>query len=190
MQATSFIWGAIGIIVGASCSNPEDAIQRVSDADRPPLQRIEGGRFSYSERGKIMHVLQAGILERTEAGTAENPADIVQVRSGFDLYIGGDESASEAHMQAENGTLDEKHLRLVARDHVRLVNLEGDLLETEYLVWAEDSNRVWTNRPVTITTKSGVIHGKGLESDGRFETYTILEPTGEITLEGMDLPSN
>ena len=70
--------------------------------------------------------------------------------------------------------LDEKNLRLVAEHEVILSNRKGDILETEYLVWAEDSNRVWTNRPVTITSEQGVLHGEGLESDGRFENYQII----------------
>ena len=68
-----------------------------------------------------------------------------------------------------------------------LENAEGDVLETEYLVWSEDSNRVWTNRPVTIRTADGVIYGEGLESDARFETYRIIKPRGEMVLEGTEL---
>ena len=64
---------------------------------------------------------------------------------------------------------------------------EGDVLETEYLVWSEDSNRVWTNRPVTIRTTDGVIYGEGLESDARFENYRIIKPRGEMVLEGTEL---
>ena len=94
-----------------------------------------------------MHVLTASTLRRVEDGTAEKSEDLVEVSNGFELFLGGDEQGYEAHIQAQTGWLDEKNLRLVAKDQVVLRNVSGDVLETEYLVWAEDSDRVWTNRP-------------------------------------------
>lgn len=170
----------------SSCSNSDEEVSAAARGDEPPVQRIENGRFQYSENGKIIHVLKASVLLRTEHGTAENSEDLVEVRGGFQLFLGGDESNHSAQMQAQVGWLDEKNLRLVAEDQVVLKNASGDILETEFLVWAEDSNRVWTNRPVTITTPDGILHGEGLESDARFENYRILRPSGEIVLEGFE----
>ena len=126
-------------------------------------------------------------MRREERGNAEVSEDIVEVRGGFELFIGGDSSMHDARMTADWATLDEKSLRLVAKHAVTLENAEGDVLETEYLVWSEDSDRVWTNRPVTIYTSNGVIYGEGLDSDARFETYRIIKPRGEMVLEGTEL---
>ncbi len=169
------------------CSNSDEELVAVAESDKSPVQQIENGRFQYSEQGEILHVLTASILRRVENGTAEKSEDLVEVLDGFELFLGGDEDNYEAHMQAQTGWLDEKNLRLIAQDQVVLRNLSGDILETEYLVWAEDSNRVWTNRPVMITSKNGILYGEGLESDARFENYRILRPSGEIVLEGMEM---
>ncbi|MDA0303424.1 MAG: LPS export ABC transporter periplasmic protein LptC [Bacteroidetes bacterium] len=169
------------------CSNSDEALNAVAASDVPPVQQIENGRFQYSEKGEVMHVLTASTLRRVEDGTAEKSEDLVEVSNGFELFLGGDEQDYEAHIQAQTGWLDEKNLRLVAKDQVVLRNVSGDVLETEYLVWAEDSDRVWTNRPVMITSKDGILYGEGLESDARFENYRILHPSGEIVLEGMEM---
>ena len=150
-------------------------------------RRSPTAHFRYSERGVILHELHAGELRREERGNAEVSEDVVEVRAGFELFIGGNAANHEAHMTADWATLDEKNLRLIAKHAVTLENAEGDVLETEYLVWSEDSNRVWTNRPVTIRTADGVIYGEGLESDARFETYRIIKPRGEMVLEGTEL---
>lgn len=155
-------------------------------SEEPPVQRVLNGTFTYSERGETLHVLKAGELTRIEGGSAESPEDLVEVREGMELFIDGDEADHEAHLQAQWASLDEKNLRLVAEHEVVLSNRKGDILETEYLVWAEDSNRVWTNRPVTITSDQGVLYGEGLESDGRFENYEIIRPKGEIILTGSE----
>jgi LPS export ABC transporter protein LptC len=168
------------------CSNSDEEVSKIQASEEPPMQRILHGTFTYSERGNTMHVLKAGEMTRIEGGSAESPEDLVEVRKGMELFIDGDESDHEAHLQAQWASLDEKQLRLVAEHEVILSNRKGDVLETEYLVWAEDSNRVWTNRAVTITSDQGILYGEGLESDGRFENYEIIRPKGEIILEGSE----
>lgn len=168
------------------CSNTDQEVSEVRASEAPPMQRILQGTFTYSERGQTLHVLKAGEMTRIEGGSAESPEDLVEVRNGMELFIDGNESNHEAHLQAQWASLDEKQLRLVAEHEVVLSNRKGDVLETEYLVWAEDSNRVWTNRPVTITSDQGILYGEGLESDGRFENYEIIRPKGEIILEGSE----
>lgn len=170
----------------SGCSNSDQEVSEIQAAEHPPMQRVINGTFTYSERGNTLHVLKAGEMTRIEGGSAESPEDLVEVRSGMELFIDGNESNHEAHLQAQWASLDEKNLRLVAEHEVVLSNRKGDILETEYLVWAEDSNRVWTNRPVTITSEQGILHGEGLESDGRFENYQIIRPKGEIILEGTE----
>jgi LPS export ABC transporter protein LptC len=131
-------------------------------------------------------VLVANQLIRS--GADDNPAeskDFIEVEGGFTLYLGGDENLHQSKLTASKGTLDEASLRLVAENDVVLQNDVGDRLETEYLVWSEDSNRVYTNRAVAIYTEDGVLYGRGLESDGRFERYQILQPTGEMNLPDL-----
>lgn len=169
------------------CANSDADVSDVMADETSPVQTVTNGTFRYSERGVILHELHAAEMRREEGGNAEVSEDIVEVRNGFDLFIGGDAANHEAHMTADWATLDEKTLRLIAKHAVTLENAEGDVLETEYLVWSEDSNRVWTNRPVTIRTADGVIYGEGMESDARFETYRIMKPRGEMVLEGTQL---
>lgn len=175
------------VFLWSGCANSDADVSSVQADEAQPGQTVINGTFRYSERGVILHELHAAEMRREERGNAEVSEDVVEVRNGFQLFIGGDATEHEAHMQAEWATLDEKNLRLVAKHAVTLKNVEGDVLETEYLVWSEDSNRVWTNRPVTIRTADGVIYGEGLESDARFETYRIIKPRGEMVLEGAEL---
>jgi hypothetical protein len=138
---------SIAFLAVASCSNSDQEVSEIQAAEHPPMQRVINGTFTYSERGNTLHVLKAGEMTRIEGGSAESPEDLVEVRNGMELFIDGNESNHEAHLQAQWASLDEKNLRLVAEHEVVLSNRKGDILETEYLVWAEDSNRVWTNRP-------------------------------------------
>ena len=187
-SAANVLWTAgWAVLLFTSCANSDSDVSSVQADEAQAGQTVINGTFRYSERGEVLHELRASEMRREERGNAEVSEDVVEVRNGFELFIGGDAANHEAHMRAEWATLDEKNLRLVAKHAVTLKNVEGDVLETEYLVWSEDSNRVWTNRPVTIRTADGVIFGEGLESDARFETYRIIRPRGEMLLEGAEL---
>ncbi len=181
----------LGGLVAMGCSTPEEKKWETWEADpKVPVQRIENARFAYSERGKVKHVLIAHELSRTTRGKpAEDPEDVeglIEVSGGFTLFVDGDETSHQASLHAQRGTLDEAHMRLEAQDQVVVTNRIGDRLETEYLVWSSDSNRVYTHRPVTIHTATGIIRGEGLESDNRFENYRIIQPTGEIEVSDLE----
>lgn len=180
------------LLLWAGCGPADEvAWEGWEEAPLTPIQNLENVRFAYSERGEVKHVLVAQSLTRTsrtprEESSEDASAGLIQVQGGFTLYIDGDEREHEASLSAKRGTLDEAHMRLEAEDKVIVTNRVGDRLETEYLVWSNDSDRVYTHRPVSIFTSTGVIRGEGLESDNRFENYRILKPTGEIDVPDLE----
>lgn len=184
----AFFWALFSAASLVSCvqSGPEEevdpAVEMPADG---PVNIIEGGTFRYTERGEAIHMLKAARMERSGDEDSDK-GSLLEVSGGFTLYMGGDENAWEARLTALRGEFDEANLHLTAWDEVVLENAEGDRLETEQLTWAQDSDRVWTQRPVTIATADGIIEGEGLESDGRFQEYTILKPRGAIEIEVSD----
>ena len=163
--------------------------QEVPDANElgreAPAQVVEGGYFEYTERGKVVQSLEAARLERWEHEEGDNNAlldPLWLVDGGFTLYIGGTKSTHEAQLSAIRGTYDDQAGRLEAWEEVVLVNEAGDMLLTEHLIWSHDSDLVRTQRPVEIRTAQGVLRGRGLTADSRFERYQILAPTGSFDL--------
>ena len=150
------------------------------DLEEVALQTIHGGIFQYSEKGDVRNVLKAGRLERWKDDDIVN--EVWRVSEGFTLYIEGDSIKHEAILSGGRGTYDADMGHLIAHDDVVLINNVGEKLQTEYLVWSNDSDRVYTNRPVLIKTLTGTLEGKGLESDSKFENYRILNPTGAFEL--------
>ena len=148
-----------------------------------PIQVVEQGYFEYTERGKLIQALEANRLERWDHSEGESPqpdAPLWQVSEGFTLFIGGNRDRHAATLKADRGTYNDQAGRLEAWDNVVLVNNKGERLETEHLVWSHDSDLVYTRRPVSIETAQGLLRGRGLRSDSRFERYEILNPTGSF----------
>ena len=169
------------------CANSDTEVSNVIADETSPVQTVTNGTFRYSERGVILHELHAGEMLREERGNAEVSEDVVEVRNGFELFIGGNAANHEAHMTADWATLTKRTCASSPSMPSRSKTPRAMCWKQEYLVWSEDSNRVWTNRPITIRTTDGVIYGEGLESDARFETYRIIKPRGEMVLEGTEL---
>ena len=148
-----------------------------------PIQVVEQGYFEYTERGKLVQALEANRLERwdnSEGKSDQENAPLWQVSEGFTLFIGGNRERHAATLQADRGTYNDQAGRLEAWDNVVLVNTQGERLETEHLVWSHDSDLVYTKRPVSIETAQGLLRGRGLRSNSRFERYEILNPTGSF----------
>ncbi len=163
-----------------ACGVIETEEMPAAELEEIAIQEIRGGTFQYSEKGQIKNVLHAGKLERWESDGSSS--EIWRVSDGFILYIDGDIDVHEAQLSGGRGTYNADLGHLVAHDDVELINHEGEKLNTEYLVWSNDSDRVHTNRPVSIATKTGTLQGNGLEADSKFENYRILNPTGAFEL--------
>jgi hypothetical protein len=71
-------------------------------------------------------------------------------------------------------------------EDVVFVNARGEKLETEQLTWAQDSGRVFTDRPVKVTRSRDIIYGQGLDAAQDLSWYTIRRITGTLFLDRSD----
>jgi LPS export ABC transporter protein LptC len=109
--------------------------------------------------------------------------DQLLASGGFTVIFYDSLQNENARLTADNGKYEESLKRLTAWGHVQLYNLQNEKLETEELIFLQDSAKIFTNKRVDIQTASGsVLHGMGMESNDRFTKYRILKPVGEITL--------
>ena len=180
MNKAASSFSVLALFAFTTCGVTESEKVPAADIEEKALQVISDGTFRYTEKSKTKNVLNAGRLERWNSDNSST--EIWRVSEGFTLYIDGDSEEHEAVLSGGRGTYDADLGHLIAYDDVELINKEGEKLNTEYLVWSNDSDRVHTNRPVRIESKSGKLEGNGLEADSKFENYRILNPTGAFEL--------
>lgn len=58
----------------------------------------------------------------------------------------------------------------------------GDELSSELLNWDPKEEKIYTDNFVTIKTEDEVLTGEGLEASQDFEEYTILKPSGTMSI--------
>ena len=67
-----------------------------------------------------------------------------------------------------------------AKNNVVAVNLQGDTLKTEYLVWDNKKGKIYSDQFVKIIQKDQIFNGIGFESNLDFSTYRIKNLKGHI----------
>jgi LPS export ABC transporter protein LptC len=70
--------------------------------------------------------------------------------------------------------------RWEAKNNVVAVNIKGDTLKTEYLVWDTRKGKISSDQFVKIIRKDQIITGIGLESNQDFSNYEIKNIKGHI----------
>lgn len=168
-----------------SCGNDIDDINALIDDRDVAVQTVENGTYFFTEAGELKNKLEAKLLDRYEG---DDPR--IEVYNGFTLTVYDSIGAIEAILKARTGTFWEGDGRLVAREEVELVNNEGSKLNTEELYFVQDSDLVYTDKSVIITTESGTIFGKGLVSDSRFKKRQIKQVSGTLFIDDPENPSN
>ncbi len=165
-------------VVSVSCKNKMSDIKAATDEIIVPLQTNFDAEYRYTENGELRNILKAKQIDQYGG---ENP--YIEALGGFTMIFYDSIDVEEARLTADHGIFYQKKNELTANKNVVLRNTQGEMLETDKLIFQQDSSRIFTDAPVKITSGSGVFYGKGLESNSSFTRYKILEPTGDIYFE-------
>jgi LPS export ABC transporter protein LptC len=87
-----------------------------------------------------------------------------------------------SNLTARKGYIREKNNYLAVSGSVVVVGQDSARLETEYLVWDADHDKVVTDSFVTITRNHDVLRGYGLETDPALKNTTLKrQVSGRLT---------
>jgi LPS export ABC transporter protein LptC len=155
-----------------SCKNEISDIRAITDVSKLPVQTSYNAEYIVSENGKVSNRLIAGKLEQFQ------DEDQYILASGGVLVIFYDSlEQEEARLTAKQGAHYSKEKKLIAKDSVVLISRKGEQLETEELIYLEDSAKIFTDKFVKIVTSNGsTMYGNGLVSNDSFTKWRIKQP--------------
>lgn len=82
---------------------------------------------------------------------------------------------------AKYGINKESEKIMEAKTDVIVINhLKGEQLNTEHLVWNQNTKKVFSDVFVKITTPDKILYGDGMQSDETFNHWRIKKPRGEM----------
>lgn len=163
----------------ASCENKISEIRALTDVSQLPIQTSYTAEYIFTERGKLKNKLIAAQIDQYQ-GLEE----YIEASGGFTMIFFDTLQQEEARMNAVHGRYNSKEKKMVAWEKVELFNLKGERLETEELIFVQDSAKIFTDKFVTITLENGsTLRGNGLESNDSFTKYRIINPSGDLFMD-------
>ena len=176
-KINAFILLFTSTIVFSCQTNPQKMEALVKDLEEPVVvsQDVE---WFYTKNGIASHRLISPKVLRF-AGQKE----YIEFPLGLEVFSFNVHGEQEAFMKSDYAIqhLDDKTIE--AKGGVLLENFKGEKLETEFLVWDEKREQIFTESIVNITKKGQLIIGEGFESNTSFSKYTLKNSRGIINLD-------
>jgi LPS export ABC transporter protein LptC len=140
---------------------------------------------SYTDSGDLRAKLFTPLVEHYRTF----PKDpYLEMRKGLRIFFyGADKSKPESMLKANYGIKYEKSRRVVIKNDVMVVNINHDTLNTEQLIWDENTRKISSNQFVRIKKPKEIIYGHGFESNEDFTNYRIFKIKGMFKREDGEI---
>ncbi|MES2132460.1 MAG: LPS export ABC transporter periplasmic protein LptC [Bacteroidota bacterium] len=181
LKYTRILFGIISLIIGvSSCETNRDEIMAIGPKKIMPSQTGKDITMLYTDSAMLKVRLEAPQMLMYDKGIKE-PMTIMP--KGLRVVFLDNKGKETTTLKANYGINYETSRRMEARYNVEVVNANGEKLNTEHLVWDENTRQITSDAFVKITTAKEIIMGKGLKSNQDFTQYEILEITGTLRVE-------
>lgn len=162
-----------------SCSNDLEKVKRVTHNPDSPEETSEDFHVVFTDSG----IAQVEIFARI-AETYIEPKKMTKFKDGLKVNFFNEDGTIASVLTSIFGEIDDETGDIVVSDSVELFNLEEEKrLETEILYWNKDSDSIFTDQPVKITSPDMVLTGIGAWTTPLFDTAQFYKPKATIYLK-------
>jgi LPS export ABC transporter protein LptC len=168
------------IVLIQSCKNDNiEKIQVLTASDNLPLEIGTNVLLNYTDSGFVKAKVFAPILERYDNEKSNQSV----MRNGITAYFYNKDKKINCYIKSKYAIRNDRLKTMTVKNEVIVVNIKGDTLRTESLIWDEKTNKINTIDNVKITTPNEIIYGEGLESNTEFSQYKIYKITGILSIK-------
>lgn len=140
--------------------------------------------IEYTDSGLLRARVFSPILVAVKA--KRNPYLLMKKGLKVDFYDAT--GALESYMTAEYGISYINDKKVVVRRNVEILNVKGETLNTEELIWDQQTGTIRTDKFVKITGTDQITTGTGLVSNQSFTDWEIINYAGTINLPNDKKP--
>ncbi len=176
-------WSIPAFVAGmlVSCANDLDNVAAVDMGKEAPDRVTLEAEYIYTDSGRVRYRLRAGRI----AEWALEPKR-TEITEGLELVFFDSAGAEGSVLTARRGVILPGRKRMEAYEQVVFINAKGERLDTEEVIWLQDSARIYTDKAVRIQRGGDVIHGQGLVAAEDFSKYTVRRITGTLRIASDD----
>ncbi|MBS7566572.1 LPS export ABC transporter periplasmic protein LptC [Mucilaginibacter sp. Bleaf8] len=175
------VFGCIVLLTSVGCENSLKQIQEISAKElEKPVERTIGVDVIYSDSARVKARMSTPILLQYNTGT---PKAYSEMPNGVKVIVFDKSMQPNSTITSEYAITKEDNKVIELRRNVVAKNDKGDVFKSEELIWNQLTGKVTSSKPVTITSADGsVIYGNGLETNQKFDPWTIPNTTGKINM--------
>lgn len=181
LNKVAFAFFAMATFFFQGCKTDPEVLKKLSaEEELKPLNVQRDIVYEYSDSAVKRLELHAPIV--TDFSVAEPP--YLEFAEGIVVTFFDKFGKEESHLRANYAKQLIKEQLWEARGDVIIFNKKGEELKTEHLFWDVNTEKIYSDEFVKITTGDEVIMGEGFEADQSFTTYTIKgNVKGELKLK-------
>ncbi len=172
------------LLATASCKNDPNQIKLLTSKGNFHEDRAENITGIYSKNGKVKARLYA--LEYVKNESAKPPYTDFKRKLRVEFY--NDSGALDNILTADSCRIYDLDGNAIVSGDVQIITTKGEHLNTEELIWNNRIQRIFTEKPVKITTGGEVLYGNGLEANQDFSWYQITNPKGSVQVKKGEVP--
>jgi LPS export ABC transporter protein LptC len=176
-NVAALLCGAAMLFYG--CVNDIEKIKAFSSPEALPVLTAENYETTFTDSGMVRFFLKTPLLMRFEI----EGQSFVEFPDGIEIKKYDDQQRIISSITARYAKQFDKESRWEAKNDVVAVNLAGDTLKTEHLIWDEKTGRIYSDQYVKIIRPDQIITGIGFESDQSMGNWRIRNPRGIIYVE-------
>ncbi len=174
------------VISVAACSDLDTSAYRRkrtqdSIATREYAEKVT---IEYTDSG----YLRARVFSPVLVAVKQSGSQFIEMNKGLKVDFYDPDGSIASYMTAEYGISYPDKKEIIVRRNVEILNVKGEVLNTEELRWDQKTGKIITDRFVKITTKDQIITGQGLISDQSFTDWEILEVSATLNVPHDQIP--
>ncbi|WP_222166537.1 LPS export ABC transporter periplasmic protein LptC [Edaphocola aurantiacus] len=112
----------------------------------------------------------------------------LDMNKGLKVEFYNDSMKVESVLTAKTARFYTQSSNILVQDSVLVVNDKGEQLKTQQMVWNNDLQKFYTQKPVQIIRGTSITYGTGLEANRDFSWIRIFNQTGTIPVEKDQMP--
>ena len=164
-----------------ACKNDLDRVAAIEVPVDGPDRITTQAEYLFSDSGLVRNRIRATTIMEYGGATPRT-----ELSDGVELTFFNPDGQAGSRLTARRGRIEPGSNQMTVDEDVVFVNARGEKLETEHLTWSQDSNRVYTDRPVKVSRARDIIYGQGLDAAQDFSRYTIRKITGTLFIDRND----
>ncbi len=171
--AVLFLGAAIACL---GCEAEVEKIEAFATSESLPVMVAEDFETTFIDSFQVQFYMKAPVLQKFETGSQP----FVEFPKGILLMKYDEQGNTISRITSDYARNYEEEKKWEAKNNVVAVNEQGDTLKTEYLIWEEQTGKIYSDSYVKIIRPDQIITGIGFEADQNFQNWKIRNPKGTI----------